>query len=127
MKGIHRASVQRGPAALSINTSYRSPYDDVQTADGFLYDYRAGSVDQADNRALRAAFELQVPLVYFFATMPGWYKPIFPAYVLEDDPVARRVVVSVGQMVGPMEEPEAAPLEDPIERRYVVRETRVRV
>src|SRR5207245_7603487 len=58
MKGIHRASVQRGPAALSINTSYRSPYDDVQTADGFLYDYRAGSVDQDDNRALRAAFAL---------------------------------------------------------------------
>jgi hypothetical protein len=35
-KGIYRARVQRGPAALSINTSWNSPYDDVQTDLGFL-------------------------------------------------------------------------------------------
>src|SRR5436190_19109807 len=34
-KGIYRASVQRGPAALSINTSYRSPYADEATEEGF--------------------------------------------------------------------------------------------
>ena len=28
MKGIHRASAQQGPAALSINTSADSPYED---------------------------------------------------------------------------------------------------
>lgn len=126
-KGIYRAAAQRGPAALSINTSYRSPYEDEETPDGFLYDYRAGSIDQPDNRALRAAHELQVPIVYFYGTRPGWYGPIFPAYVLQDDSVARRVLVSVGRMVGPMDDPEAAPAEDPLERRYVVRETRVRV
>jgi hypothetical protein len=45
-KGIFRAAVQRGPAALSIQTSANSPYRDVETPDGFLYDYRAGSIDQ---------------------------------------------------------------------------------
>src|SRR5438874_3171389 len=40
-KGIFRAAVQRGPAALSIQTSAKSPYRDVETPDGFLYDYRA--------------------------------------------------------------------------------------
>lgn len=53
-KGIFRASVQSGPAALSIQTSAKSPYSDVETPDGFLYDYRAGAIDQADNRALAA-------------------------------------------------------------------------
>src|SRR6266508_3993143 len=67
-KGIFRAAVQRGPAALSIQTSANTPYRDVETPDGFLYDYRAGSIDQADNRALRAAHDLQVPLVYFVGT-----------------------------------------------------------
>ena len=40
-KGIHRARVQSGPAALSIQTSSKSPYDDEILADGFLYAYRA--------------------------------------------------------------------------------------
>jgi hypothetical protein len=47
----------------SINTSYRSPYEDEETEEGFLYAYRAGDVNQPDNRALREAFSFQVPLV----------------------------------------------------------------
>jgi putative restriction endonuclease len=126
-KGIYRAAAQRGPAALSIQTSARSPYDDEILADGFAYAYRAGDVDQPDNRALRAAYELQVPFVYFIGTRPGWYKPLFPCFVRADDPVARRVTVTPGAMTGPIDEPEPVPLEDPLERRYTVRETRVRL
>ena len=126
-KGIYRAAAQRGPAALSIVTSYNSPYDDAQTDAGFLYAYRAGSVDQPDNRALRAACELQVPLVYFIGTRPGWYRPIFPAYVIADDPASRHVTVGVGQMAGPLDDQEAVIADDPIERRYAVRETRTRL
>src|SRR5262245_32349853 len=76
-KGIFPAAVQRGPSALSIQTSANTPHRDVETPEGFLYDYRAGALDQPDNRALRAAHELQVPLVYFFGTRPGWYRPEF--------------------------------------------------
>ena len=43
-KGIFRSAVQTGPAALSINTSNSSPYDDEETADGFLYAYRARTI-----------------------------------------------------------------------------------
>lgn len=126
-KGIYRAAVQKGPAALSIQTSSKSPYDDEVIADGFLYAYRAGEIDQPDNRALRAAQQLQVPLVYFIGTRPGWYKPIFPCFVSEDDPVARMVLVTPGALRGPVDEPDPVPLEDPLERRYAVRETRVRL
>ena len=126
-KGIHRAAVQKGPAALSIQTSSKSPYDDEIIADGFLYAYRAGDVDQPDNRALRAAHELQVPLVYFIGTRPGWYKPVFPCFVREDNPARRMVLVTPGVLSGPVDEPDPVPLEDPLERRYAVRETRVRL
>jgi len=126
-KGIYRAAVQRGPAALSINTSYESPYEDEATADGFLYAYRAGDVDQPDNRALHAAFGLQVPLVYFVGTRPGWYQPHFPCFIVGDDPASRIVVVSKGTMLGPIDDQEAALLEDPLDRRYAQREARVRI
>jgi putative restriction endonuclease len=126
-KGIYRAAVQRGPAALSVNTSFDSPYDDEETPDGFLYAYRAGDIDQPDNQALRAAHDLQVPLVYFVGTRPGWYKPIYPCYVIEDHPHERHVLVSKGVMAGPVDDQEPVLIADPIERRYVVRETRTRV
>lgn len=126
-KGIFRAAVQKGRAALSINTSAKSPYDDEEVPEGFFYAYRAGSPEQPDNRALRAARVSQAPLVYFVATRPGWYRPIYPVYVIEDDLFARRVLVSPGRMVGPVDDPEPTPVEDPLERKYAVRETRVRL
>jgi len=126
-KGIYRARVQTGPAALAIQTSSKSPYDDEILADGFLYAYRAGAIDQPDNRALRAAHELRVPLVYYIGTRPGWYKPVFPVYVSADDPARRMVTVTPGALRGPVDEPAPVPLEDPLERRYAVRQTRVRL
>jgi putative restriction endonuclease len=126
-KGIFRAAAQQGPACLSINTSAQSPYDDQEVPDGFLYAYRAGSVDQPDNRALRAANDLGVPIVYFVATRPGWYKPLYPCYVVRDEHAARAVLVSPGRMVGPLDDRDPEPVLDPIERKYTVREARVRM
>ena len=126
-KGIFRAGAQDGPAALSIQTSARSPYDDEETPDGFFYAYRAGSTEQPDNRALRSVYSLAVPIVYFVATVPGRYKPLYPYYVVADDAVARRVLVAPGRMAGPVEERDPVPLETPLERQYAVRETRARL
>jgi putative restriction endonuclease len=127
-KGIHRAAAQRGPAALSIQTSTNSPYDDGETDAGFRYAYRDGSIDQPDNAALRAAHLLQAPIVYFVSTgRPFTYTPLYPCYVVENDPLARNVVVSPGRMVGPLDEREPFAIENPIERKYVVREAKARV
>ena len=126
-KGIYRAAVQRGPAALSIQTSANSPYGDEETDDGFFYDYRAGSADQPDNPALRAAAELGVPIVYFVATAPGRYEPLYPYFVTQDFPAERRVRVWPSKATGPMDEPKAVPISNAIERRYLVRETKVRL
>jgi putative restriction endonuclease len=122
MKGIYRAAVQRGPAALSVLTSAKSPYEDEETESGFLYDYRAGVAGEADNRALRAAHELQVPLVYFVGTRPGWYRPLYPCWVGEDYPLERRVLLTVGVM-----DPGPVVPEDDLVRRVTFREAKVRL
>jgi putative restriction endonuclease len=126
-KGIYRAAAQSGPAALSIQTSYNSPYADAPTEDGWVYAYRAGLGGRADNSALEAAHALGVPLVYFVATRRGWYEPIFPVFVVETDAATERALVQPGAFRGPVDEPDPVVLDDPIERRYVFRQTRVRL
>lgn len=126
-KGIYRAALQEGPAALSITTSHASPYDDEEIPDGFLYAFRAGAVDQPDNRALRYAYALQTPVVYFIATRPNWYRPLYPCYLVEEDVAARHVLVAPGRVTGPMDERDFELPEDPLDRRYGVREARMRL
>ncbi len=126
-QGIFRAAAQGGPAVLSIQTSVNGPYDDRETPDGVLYAYRGTDPSHRDNRAMRAAFELGTPIVHFVATRIGRYRPVFPCFVVADDAAALQVLVQPGAMRGPLDEQEPARIEDPIERRYVVRETNVRV
>ncbi len=73
-KGIYRSAAQTGPAALSIQTSAKSPYDDEIAEDGFIYAYRSGDINQSDNRALRAAYELQVPIVFEAVETDSWAR-----------------------------------------------------
>jgi len=98
MKGIHRAREQRGPAALTLLTAVDGPYDDFDDVEGgaVVYRYRAGDVDQPDNRALRAAFELSAPLVYFRGVGDSQYAVVAPAFVVDDDPVAGVVRLELG-------------------------------
>jgi putative restriction endonuclease len=124
-KGIHRAARQRGSAALAVMTSVRSPYSDEETDEGFWYAYRDGGLDLADNRALRAAHALAVPIVYYVGTRPGWFRALAPCFVVERDDVHRRVLICPSPASGVgmtgLEPPDA------VTRRYVVRQARTRL
>jgi len=61
--------------------------------------------------------ELEVPLVYFVGTRPGWYRPIYPVFVTVDDPANAHVIAAPGVISGSMDEPEPAPIVDIGERR----------
>jgi putative restriction endonuclease len=67
---------------------------------------------------------MQVPIVYFVGTRPGWFEAVYPCYVDSDDPLARRVLLTPGvtSRIG-----ESLPLSNDMERRYVVRDTRMRL
>jgi putative restriction endonuclease len=104
--GIFRPSLCRGPAAVSLTTtplklSGNAPYDDGydEATGSLVYHYRsprqptatALRAAEVDNRALRAAHELTVPLIYFHGIAPGQCTAVAPVFVTEDDP-ARRLV-----------------------------------
>jgi putative restriction endonuclease len=126
-KGIHRSSAQSGPAALTLTTSFKDPYADVFDEPGasFTYAYRSGSIDQADNRALRAAYELQTPVVYFRALAPGQYLVVAPMFVTADDSATRMVVLEAGL---PVQDMQPGGLVSPTDiRAYATREARYRL
>ncbi len=88
-KGIFKPKVL-GPngAALSIQTSVASPYDDVHDADegSIHYKYRGSDPGHPDNVALRRAMERQLPLIYLVAVDPGYYDIIAPVFISGDAP-----------------------------------------
>jgi putative restriction endonuclease len=88
-KGIFKPAVLgRDGAALSIQTSVDSPYDDEHDPDAGLisYKYRGTDPYHPDNVALRRAAEERRPLIYLVAVDPGVYDVIAPVYIIEDAP-----------------------------------------
>jgi putative restriction endonuclease len=89
-KGIFKpAALGRDGAALSVQTSVESPYEDEHDVDAgrITYKYRGTDPRQPDNVALRLAMDRQLPLLYLVAVDPGIYDAIAPVYVLGDDPI----------------------------------------
>jgi len=89
------------PATLSILTTRSSPYQDtVDTVgtEGFLrYAMRAGDPAGGDNRKLRRAHELAVPLIWFQQVAPGVFAAVMPVYLVAEETSQRRYVVALGE------------------------------
>lgn len=117
-------------AALSIRTSYTRPgqtrpYDDAEGPDGLLrYKYRGDDPNHYENVALRRSYELQLPLIWFVATQPGAYLPIYPIWIVADEPSALQFVVAFD--VGQRYTPVGVAVEDE-ERRYATQATHRRL
>lgn len=63
------------------------PYDDGLRPDGLLtYRYRGTNPNHHENVGLRLAMGREAPLIYLFGIVPGRYLPIWPVYVVGDDP-----------------------------------------
>ena len=72
---------------LSITTAPEGPYDDAFGADGLLrYRYRGIDRNHPDNRGLRLAMELRLPLIYFHGLVPGKYVAAWPVFIAKDNP-----------------------------------------
>lgn len=96
--GIHSS---RGfGAAWSITTTYTEdggerPYNDAPGSDGLMrYKWQGSDPESPNNRALRKARDLQLPLIWFWGVAPGLYKAIFPVYLVGEEPGKRQFVVA---------------------------------
>ncbi|MDH3010073.1 HNH endonuclease [Gordonia alkanivorans] len=110
-------------ATLSVVSSPDSGYSDSDLGDLFRYDYRAGSSD-GDNKKLRRAYELGVPIILLRKIRDGVYVPVFPTYVVGDDFEARQFVLAVDEGLRFLSDPLNP---SPVERAYAERVTRQRL
>ena len=127
-RGIRKPAVLQ--AALSIRTVYtpdgrQRPYEDAPGPDGMLrYEWRGDDPAHAENRALRRAMENGLPLVWFFGVGPALYLPVFPVYVVGEEPASQQFVVDPD--VGHGLVAAGSVVEEHL-RRYVVTQTRRRL
>lgn len=73
-----------------------APYDDGVGPDGLLR-YRYQGTDPANhfNTGLREAYRRRLPLVYFLGIDKGRYRPFWPVFIVQDDPVALTVSIEL--------------------------------
>lgn len=116
-------------AALTIRTTYTPsgrprPYEDAPGPDGLpRYKWRGADPLQADNRALRAAMQRQLPLIWLHGTEPAHYLPIVDIYVVHEEPDRQQFVLNPGSVL-------ALPTDSPVEewlRRYLLAQTHQRL
>jgi putative restriction endonuclease len=94
-------------SALSITTGYyrdeaSRPYADGMGPDGLLrYKWRGTDPNHADNRALRAAMEGGVPLIWFYGIghRPGsgtqLFQPLLPVWLVAEEPAQHQFAVAL--------------------------------
>jgi len=98
MKGIRVVSGL--PAALTIRTTFKvnpadQPYADAEGPDGYYrYKWRGTDPHAFDNVALREALRLGKPLAWFFGVAPNWFIPLYPIWLVEEEPSEHQFVVA---------------------------------
>lgn len=131
-QGIFKPAVLDLP--LSITTApaipgRAQPYEDGMDAEGnFLYRYRGIDPAHPDNRGLRLAMARRVAVIYFVGAAPGYYVPLWPVYVVGDDPATLTFRISsesATDALGPAVGNPMAVAED--RRRYLVSAVKVRL
>ena len=74
------------------------PYEDGLDAGGLLsYRYRGRDPDHRDNVGLRSVMTNAAPLIYFFGVAKGQYLPVWPVYVVHDEPASLTLSVAVDE------------------------------
>lgn len=111
-------------ATLSVLSTPSGPYDDA-ALDGsvFRYDYRAGTTD-GDNRKLRRAFELGLPIILLRKIGDKAFLPLCPVYVIADNLAERHFLLGLDESLRSLSDPSNP---TPTERRYISRLTRQRL
>ncbi|HEX6516694.1 MAG TPA: HNH endonuclease [Nocardioidaceae bacterium] len=127
-RGIRKPA--RMNAALSMRTVFTQPgdtppYADAEGPDGLQrYKYRGDDPDHPENRALRRAYEDGLPLIWFVGVAPGLYEPIYPVWIVGDEPESLQFALALDEgqrLVTPGSSLEADM------RRYVERTNKVRL
>ncbi len=122
-------------ASLSFQTVYRNPgvkrpYEDEVGPDGLLrYAWRGDNPDHYENVGLRRAMDLRLPLIWFVgvAMNPARFQIVAPVYIVGEEYADRRFLLApVSDEDFLPEMMTGSPLEASL-KRYLMRETKVRL
>jgi putative restriction endonuclease len=117
-------------AALSMRTVYTPPgrtppYADASGPDGLLrYKYRGDNPEHPENRALRRAFHDGLPLIWFVGVAAGMYEPIYPVWIVGDEPKHLQFTLALDQAQRLMAADPSGTVE---QRMYLERVNKVRL
>ena len=110
-QGIFKPRLMDYP--LTITTAPISKYEDAFGQDEYLnYKYRGDNIHHRDNVGLRECMNRGIPLIYFLGMVPGKYLPVWPVYIIGDDPsnlsftVAADELSSLVKQEGRVQEPD---------------------
>jgi putative restriction endonuclease len=96
-QGIFKPRLMELP--LSITTAPISEYDDAFRPDEYLnYKYRGNNIHHRDNVGLRDCMKQGIPLVYLLGLVPGKYLPVWPVFIIGDDPANLSFTVAVDDL-----------------------------
>src|SRR5271166_3357901 len=56
---------------------------------------RPANYSHSDNRAMRAAMEQTLPMIWFQGVGPGLYLPVYPVFLADEEPEAQQFVVAL--------------------------------
>ena len=112
-------------ATISVMHNPSGPYDDqVDTSGGLLrYAYRSARTD-SDNRKLREAGRLGLPIILLRKIADGVFVPVCPVYVVEDRPDEACFMLAVDESLRVISDGREL---DEHARRYAERLTRTRL
>jgi putative restriction endonuclease len=96
-QGIFKPRLMELP--LTITTTPESRYDDAFQPDEYLnYKYRGNNINHRDNVGLRECMKRGIPLIYFLGLVPGKYLPVWPVFIIADDPSSLSFTVAVDDL-----------------------------
>ena len=83
-------------ATVPVREEQQRSYDDGIDEQGLLnYRYRGTDPRHRDNVGLRLAMQRRAPLIYLFGVVKGEYMPVWPVFVVGDDPSALTFKVTI--------------------------------
>ncbi len=100
-QGIFKPAILNLP--LSFNTApiiegKPRPYEDeIGTDDLIHYKYRGTDPGHRDNVGLRLCMQHRIPLIYLYGISKGFYSPVWPVYIVADDPASLSFTVEVSE------------------------------
>ncbi len=127
-QGIFKPKYSKYP--LTITSVYDGPYNDSIDNDFLSYKYRGfdkSYINHVDNVGLRKCMEKQLPLIYLHGVEKGQYVPIYPVYIVGDNPD----LLEFKAVVDELKSLNTDRVEDfdfeSGRRRYITRSTKIRL